>query len=116
MSDVEGRVVLVTVPDAYRGREIGRRLVEERLAACVNVLPGATSIYRWEGEVMEEPEALLVVKTTAPRLAALRERLVLLHPYDVPELLALPVEDGLPDYLEWLGASVAPEREGANES
>jgi periplasmic divalent cation tolerance protein len=96
------RVVLVTAPDEARGRALGRALVEEGLAACVNVIPVAASIYRWEGKVVEEPEALLVIKSTGKRVEALARRVRELHSYEVPEILALRVESGLREYLAWL--------------
>ena len=97
-------VVLVTAPSAEQAAALARALVEARLAACGNVVPGLRSIYRWEGRVQDEPEALLVLKTTRDRLEALRERVLALHPYDVPEVLALPVEAGSAAYLAWLAA------------
>jgi periplasmic divalent cation tolerance protein len=97
-------VVLLTMPTAERAAELARTLVEERLAACGNVVPGLRSIYRWEGEVVDEPEVLLVVKTTRARFDALRDRVLALHPYQVPEVLALPVEAGSAAYLAWVGA------------
>jgi periplasmic divalent cation tolerance protein len=84
-------VVLVTVPDAETARNLARQLVHERLAACVNIIPGITSIYRWEGAVEETGEVLLVMKTTADRYEALESAIRSRHPYDVPEILALPV-------------------------
>lgn len=99
-------VVLVTVPDPAKAAEIARALVEERLAACGNVLPGLRSIYRWEGKVQEDAEALLVLKTTRARFEALRERVLALHPYEVPEVVALPVEAASAPYLEWIAAQV----------
>ena len=77
-------------------------LVDERLAACVNLLPGLTSIYRWQGAVRRQPECLLLIKTTAARFQALNARIRSLHPYTVPEIIALPIRDGDPDYLHWL--------------
>ncbi len=97
-------VVLVTTPSAERAAELARALVEERLAACGNVVPGLRSIYRWEGKVQDEAEALLVLKTTRARFEALRERVLALHPYEVPEVLALRVEAGSALYLAWIGA------------
>lgn len=97
-------VVLVTVPSAAKGAELVRSLVDERLAACGNVLPGVRSVYRWEGKVVEDEEALLVLKTTAARFPALRDRVLALHPYEVPEVLALPVEAGSERYLAWVAA------------
>jgi periplasmic divalent cation tolerance protein len=100
-------VVLCTFPDVERAREIAAVLVERRLAACVNLLPGVESIYLWEGKVERAGEVLAVIKTTRyPELeAALKE----LHPYEVPEILALPVTAGLAGYLKWLGESCKPE-------
>jgi periplasmic divalent cation tolerance protein len=97
-------VVLVTAPTAERAAEIARALVEERLAACGNVVPAIRSIYRWEGKVQDEQEALLVLKTTRERFEALRERVLSLHPYQVPEVIALEVEAGSAPYLAWLAA------------
>jgi len=95
-------VVLVTAPTADRASALARALVEERLAACGNVLPGMRSIYRWEGKVEDEPEALLVLKTTRDRFEALRDRVLALHPYQTPEVVALPVETGSAAYLAWV--------------
>jgi periplasmic divalent cation tolerance protein len=95
-------VVLVTAPTAEKAAEIARALVEERLAACGNVVPGLRSIYRWEGKVQDEAEALLVLKTARDRFDALRARVLALHPYDVPEVIALPVEAGSAPYLAWI--------------
>jgi len=102
----EAMVVLVTAPSAEVAAAVARALVEEGLAACGSVVPGVRSIYRWKGAVQDDAEALLVLKTERRLLPALRERLPALHPYEVPELLALAVEDGLPAYLEWIAASV----------
>ena len=103
--DTQGAlVVLVTAPTPERAAEIARTLVEERLAACGNVVPGIRSIYRWEGKVEDEQEALLVLKTTRARFEALRHRVLSLHPYQVPEVIALPVEAGSAEYLAWIAA------------
>ncbi len=95
-------ICLGTCPDAASADRIATALVEERLAACVNVLPGVRSTYRWEGQVRRDDEVLLVIKTTGDRLAALRERLPLLHPYELPELVAVEATGGLPAYLDWI--------------
>ncbi len=97
------RVVLMTAPNRDVAVQLVRTLVDERLAACGNVLPGLVSIYRWEGDVQEDPEALVILKTHTGALDALLRRAPELHPYDVPELLALPVMEGLPSYLAWVG-------------
>ncbi|MFT3917164.1 MAG: divalent-cation tolerance protein CutA [Anaeromyxobacteraceae bacterium] len=106
MTDV--LVVLVTAPSPERAAELARAVVEERLAACGNVVPGVRSIYRWEGKVVDEPEALLVLKTTRDRLDALQERVLALHPYEVPEVLALSVDAGAERYLGWVHAETHP--------
>jgi periplasmic divalent cation tolerance protein len=98
-------VVLVTAPSAGKAAELARALVEERLAACGNVVPGLRSVYRWNDAVQEDEEALLLLKTTRARLDALRARVVALHPYEVPEVIALPVEAGHAPYLAWIAAS-----------
>jgi periplasmic divalent cation tolerance protein len=97
-------IVLVTAPSPEKAAEIARALVGERLAACGNVVPAIRSIYRWEGKVHDDAEALLVLKTTRGRFEALRDRVLALHPYDVPEVVALPVEAGSAAYLDWIDA------------
>ncbi len=104
------QVVLCTVPDAETGARIGRALVDERLAACVNLVPGVRSIYRWEGEVCDEAEVLMIVKTAADRFGDLRSRLKAMHPYTTPEILALRPEDGWPAYLRWVAENTRPPR------
>ncbi len=100
-------VVLVTTPTPERAAEIARALVDERLAACGNVVPGVRSIYRWEGRVQEDAEALLVLKSTRARFEALRDRVLALHPYEVPEVIVLAVEAGSAPYLEWIAAETS---------
>jgi periplasmic divalent cation tolerance protein len=99
-------VVLSTLPPDKEPVRIGRTLVEERLAACVNVLPVMTSIYRWNEGIEEDPEHQVIIKTTRARLPALRERLQALHPYDVPEFIVLPIIAGSDAYLKWIGEAV----------
>jgi periplasmic divalent cation tolerance protein len=101
---IEALVVLVTAPSPERAADIARAVVEERLAACGNVVPGLRSIYRWEGKIQDEAEALLVLKTTRARFEALRDRIVALHPYEVPEVIALSVDEGSAPYLAWIAA------------
>lgn len=91
-----------TCPDAASAQKLAEALVGERLAACVNRLPAVTSTYRWEGKVVTDSEELLLIKTTADRFAALRERLLALHPYELPELIAVAVVDGHHAYLDWV--------------
>jgi periplasmic divalent cation tolerance protein len=101
-ADFMVRVVMVTVPDPDSGCALARRVVAEGLAACGNVIPGLTSVYRWNGEVQEDPEALVVFKTTEGVLPDLMRRVMELHSYEVPEILVLPVSDGHPTYLRWV--------------
>ena len=107
-------VVLCTAPaegsGGFSAERLARTVVEEGLCACVNVVPGVRSFFRWEGRVDAAGEQLLVLKTTAAAAPALRARLVELHPYQVPEVLELAVSDGLPGYLQWLTAAVTPPR------
>lgn len=95
-------VILSTFPDAEAAASAGRALVGERLAACVNIVPGLRSIYSWEGQVHDDAEVLAVIKTRPERYQALEERLVQIHPYDCPEVLALDVKEGHESYLDWV--------------
>ncbi len=99
-------LVLITVPLTDRGSAIARTLVDERLAACVSVLPPMTSVYRWQSKVTEDSEQQLIVKTTRAQLDALERRMRELHPYDVPEFLVVEISGGAESYLEWLRGSV----------
>lgn len=98
------RVVLVTAPDAEVAGRIARALVEERLCACVNIVSGVRSVYRWEGRVEDDAEQLLVIKTREDRCPALAARAQALHPYELPEVLVLPVSGGSQGYLDWVVA------------
>jgi len=95
-------VTFVTCRDVRQARAIARALVVERLAACVNVVPGVASIYRWKGKVEESREALLLVKSTSARARRLEARVKALHSYDLPELVTLKIAGGSADYLRWL--------------
>jgi len=99
-------VVLVTAPDADTAARIARTLVEEKLAACGNVLPGVRSIYRWQGNVEEAQETLLVLKTAQARFKEIVDRVRALHPYEVPEVVAVPIEAGFDGYLDWVVGSL----------
>ena len=99
-------LVLVTAPTADKAAELARILVEEQLAACGNIVPGLRSIYRWEGKVHDEAEALLLLKTQGALFDALRQRILELHPYQVPEVLRLGIEAGHQPYLDWIRDNV----------
>jgi periplasmic divalent cation tolerance protein len=100
-------VVLVTCPSRNVGEKLGRVLVQEGLAACVNIVPGLTSIYRWEGKICKDTESLLIIKTRRRRLPALTRRVQGLHSYSVPEIIALPLVGGSSAYLSWVRASTS---------
>ena len=98
----EALLVVSTFPDVATARRIGQQLVEEHCAACANILPTVESIYWWEEKVESANETLVLFKTSASRYNALETTLRQLHPYEVPEIIALPIERGLPDYLRWV--------------
>jgi periplasmic divalent cation tolerance protein len=101
------RIALTTTGTLEEGRRLARLLVERRLAACVNVIPNLTSIYRWQGAIEEASEILLLIKTTDEMVRPLETALRELHSYDVPEFLVLDVDSGSQSYLDWLLSSVA---------
>ena len=98
-------VVFCTCPDEAAAERIGSALVEERLAACVNRISGVLSTYRWRGKVCRDNELLLVIKTTRERFDAVRERIVTLHPYELPEVIAVDIAHGHAPYLAWIEAA-----------
>jgi periplasmic divalent cation tolerance protein len=100
-------LVITHLPDAETARVLAIKLVEQRVAACVNILAPCLSIYRWEGKVEDAEEVPLLIKTSAPRYAALEEAIRAYHPYELPEIVAVRIDRGLPDYLLWLAASTA---------
>ncbi len=101
-------LIYVTAPDAEAARSIGRAIVEERLAACANILPDMRSIYWWQGKLEEAREAVVILKTTAAAAERVIARVRTLHSYDVPCAIALPVAAGNPDYLAWIAAETRP--------
>ncbi|MCG2575768.1 divalent-cation tolerance protein CutA [Dechloromonas sp. XY25] len=101
---METLLVLTNCPDEETANAIALAVVEEKLAACVNILPRVQSVYRWQGSVESAAEIPLLIKTTGRNYAALEARIAALHPYDVPEIIALPIARGLPAYLNWVAA------------
>jgi periplasmic divalent cation tolerance protein len=97
--------VFCTVPDRQTAQRIAQTVVHEGLAACVNLLPGITSVYRWQGEVQENSELLLLIKTRRERYDALEARIKEMHPYQVPEIIAHKIETGSAGYLDWIAES-----------
>lgn len=98
-------VILTMVADREQGLKIARSLVEAGLAACVNVIGGATSVYRWQGKICEERELLLVIKTEAANFTEIKERILSLHDYELPEIVMFHIDKGYDEYLKWISAN-----------
>ena len=105
MTDVQ--LVITMLPTADAAVTLARTLVEEKLASCGNLIPAVRSIYRWEDKIQDENEVLVLLKTRSEHFERLKARILELHPYEVPEVLALPVEAGYAGYLEWMSKSLA---------
>ena len=101
-------VLFSTCPDMAEAEKLAGHLVENRLAACVNAVPAIRSFYRWKGKVNNDPEVLLVIKTARDRVDAVRAEIEKMHAYELPELIALPIVDGAPNYLTWLDSELTP--------
>jgi len=99
---MEAVVVYITAPSEEEGAKIAKALVEERLAGCVNIVPGIRSIYSWQGQIEDETEVLLIVKTRLKLFNTLKAKVLELHSYSVPEIIALPIVDGSEEYIKWL--------------
>jgi periplasmic divalent cation tolerance protein len=102
MKNREFQLVLTTCPDAETAGRIARALVAERLAACVNILPVTESVYRWKGKIESAAEQLLVIKSEKRAYRAIEKRVLALHPYELPEVIAVPIAGGFAGYLTWL--------------
>ncbi|XP_058876548.1 protein CutA homolog isoform X1 [Acipenser ruthenus] len=96
----------VTCPNEQVAKEIARGMVERKLAACVNIVPKITSVYEWQGKIEEDSEVLMMIKTRTSKVPALAEYVRSVHPYEVAEVISLPIDQGNPPYLKWLGDSV----------
>jgi periplasmic divalent cation tolerance protein len=103
-------VCLVTIDDLRTATSIAHRLVETGLVACVNIIPEIRSIYRWKGEVCDDSERLLIMKTTEDRFDEVQAAVKELHPYEVPEIISLKIDQGLPEYLQWIDDCTSPRR------
>ena len=108
MNQEDVKIVMCAFPNVEQARQIGTVLVETQLAACVNLIPGIRSIYRWEAKVEEQEEVLAFFKTTLARYPELQQTLVEMHPYEIPELVVLDLAEGLPAYLQWVLSSTQP--------
>jgi len=101
------QLLITTCPDTAVANKLAHTLLENHLAACVNILPNIQSVYEWKGEIVSDAEVLLFIKTRREHYAAIEQVLLKQHPYEVPELIALPIETGLPSYLAWLDRIVS---------
>ena len=101
-------LVLTNLPDRAAAEALAAQLIERRVAACVNILSPCRSIYRWRGEVQRDEEHPMLIKTTLERYAALEQAIRAGHPYELPEIVAVPIERGLPEYLRWIAEETAP--------
>ena len=99
-------IVLCTCPDKCVGENIARLLVEKRLAACVNLIPDVTSVYRWKDEVVTDQEVQLLIKTSTPMFTDIQQLIRQQHPYELPEIIAVRLDEGFPQYLEWIAREV----------
>jgi periplasmic divalent cation tolerance protein len=102
-------LVITTLPDAAHAQTLATALIEAQLAACVNILAPCRSIYRWQGQIEDATEVPLLIKTTADRYPALEAAIRAQHPYELPEIIAVPIDRGLPDYLAWVGLETRAE-------
>jgi periplasmic divalent cation tolerance protein len=110
MSDPQILMVMSNAPNKESAHALARALVEAKLAACVNILAGVQSVYRWQGKIEQAEEVTLLIKTTHQNYAKLQQTMVSAHPYDVPELIALPITEGYAPYLQWVAAETNPEK------
>lgn len=104
---MQPNLVLCTCPDPETAERIARSLVEHHLAACVSLLPGTRAFYRWQGQLQSADEVLLLIKTRSERLEELKVHVLMLHPYELPEIIAVDIASGLDRYLDWIGESTA---------
>jgi periplasmic divalent cation tolerance protein len=103
------QIILCTCPNSETATHIAQHLVAAKLAACINILPGITSIYEWQGEVETAQEQLLLIKSCQTHYAMIEAEIKRLHPYELPEIIALSIETGFPDYLKWINSCLLPE-------
>ena len=104
-SDFE--IVLCTCPDKETAKKLARLLVEKKMAACVNILPGITSIYEWDGKIESTQEHLLLIKSSCGHYRLIESEIFRHHPYEIPEIIAVPIERGLPEYLDWINSCLS---------
>ena len=105
-NQAEYMLVLTTCPDSQVAQFIAGKIVDAKLAACVNIVPKIISVYEWQGKKEQSEESLLFIKTTQDKYTALQKCIVNEHPYELPEVIAVPISKGLPDYLAWISSSI----------
>jgi periplasmic divalent cation tolerance protein len=113
MDDTSGLLIWTSLPDRQSAEALAHHLLGRRLVACVNILPAAQSIYRWQGAIEEAAEITVMMKTTAKRYATLQQAIEAAHPYEVPEIIAIPIRAALPAYLAWLQAETNEDEDDA---
>jgi len=106
MTDSPYRLILCTCPNTQVAEQLATSLVEQRLAACINIVPGLTSIYRWQGKLEKGTEVLLLIKSTREHYSAVESAIRQQHPYELPEIIAVTLDEGSPDYLRWITTSL----------
>lgn len=103
------QIILCTCPDKETAEKIANTLVTDKLAACVNIVPGITSVFSWQGQVQSDQESLLLIKTRADFYPQVESGIKSIHPYELPEIVAVPVQQGLPEYLQWINSWISSE-------
>jgi periplasmic divalent cation tolerance protein len=113
MEDTQGLLIWTNLPDRQSAEALARELLQRRLAACVNILPTVHSLYRWQGAIEEAREITVLIKSVRTRYAELEQAIQAVHPYEVPEIIALPIRAGLPAYLDWMTQETKREEDAA---
>jgi periplasmic divalent cation tolerance protein len=102
------QIILCTCPDQKTAEQIASELIKHQLAACVNIVPGITSVYRWQANIETAQEHLLLIKSQAEQYQAIETQIKQIHPYELPEIIAVPIDRGLPEYLQWIDTCLSP--------
>jgi len=103
----EYQIVINSCPDQHIAQQLAEQLIDQQLAACVSIIPGITSVYRWQGKLASSQEQLLLIKTRRDQFGSVQQLICRYHPYELPEIVAVPIDQGLPDYLAWINSSLS---------